>query len=188
MTATIDAVTIPGYVAGTWEIDADHSEVAFAVRHMMLSKVRGRFTAFRGTIITGESPEASSVSADIEMQSITTGNEQRDGHLRSPEFFATDDHPEMTFRSTAIRQVGGGWLISGDLTIKGVTKSVELKTDLLGIGPDAFGGTRAGFVATTSINRHDFAVNWNAAIEGGGVVVGEKVDITLDIQAVLQTS
>ncbi len=177
---------IPGYVAGTWEIDASHSEVAFSVRHMMLSKVRGRFGTFTGTITTGDTPEQSSVAADIELSSITTGNDQRDGHVRSPEFFDTVNHPQMTFRSTSVRPEGDHWVISGDLSLKGVTRPVELRTELLGIGPDAFGGTRAGFAATTAINRHDFGVSWNAAIEGGGVVVGDRVDITLDIQAVLQ--
>lgn len=186
MTATTTASAIPGYVAGTWAIDPAHSEVAFSVRHMMLSKVRGRFGTFTGTITTGATPAESHVSADIELASITTGNDQRDAHLRSPDFFATDVHPTMTFRSTGVRPAGDHWIISGELSIKGITRPVELRTELLGIGPDAYGGTRAGFTATTSINRHDFEVNWNAAIEGGGVVVGDRVDITLDIQAVLQ--
>jgi polyisoprenoid-binding protein YceI len=186
MTAITTATAIPGYVAGTWTIDPSHSEVAFSVRHMMLSKVRGRFGAFTGTITTGATPEESHVSAEIELASITTGNDQRDAHLRSPDFFATDVHPTMTFRSTGLRPAGDHWVMTGELSIKGITRPVELRTELLGIGPDAYGGTRAGFTATTSINRHDFEVNWNAAIEGGGVVVGERVDIHLDIQAVLQ--
>lgn len=186
MTAVSTDTRISGYVAGTWEIDPSHSEVAFSVRHMMLSKVRGRFGTFTGTVTTGESPEQSSVVADIELSSITTGSEQRDGHLRSPEFFDTDNHPVMTFRSTGVRAEGDHWVIAGELSIKGHTKPVELRTELLGIGPDAFGGIRAGFTATTAINRHDFDVSWNAGIEGGGVVVGDRVDITLDIQAVLQ--
>jgi polyisoprenoid-binding protein YceI len=186
MTAVTTGTAIPGYVAGTWQIDPTHSEVAFSVRHMMLSKVRGRFGAFTGTVTTGETPEQSSVAADIELSSITTGNDQRDDHLRSPEFFDTDNHPTMTFRSTGVRAAGDHWIIAGELSIKGIARPVELRTELLGIGPDAFGGTRAGFAATTTINRHDFEVAWNAAIEGGGVVVGDRVDITLDIQAVLQ--
>ena len=186
MTITSSANTIPGYRAGTWQIDPAHSEVAFSVRHMMLSKVRGRFSAFSGTITTGEAPEASSVSADIELASISTGSEQRDAHVRSPDFFHTDDHPLMTFRSGHVRPEGDVWIITGELSLKGITRPVELRTELLGIGPDAYGGTRAGFHATTRINRHDFDVNWNAAIEGGGVVVSDKVEITLDIQAVLQ--
>ena len=186
MTSTIEATRIPNYTAGTWQIDSDHSEVSFSVRHMMLSKVRGRFTQFSGTIVTAEQITDSSVAADIELSSITTGNEQRDEHVRSPEFLGSDQYPTMTFRSTGIRLDGASWVITGDLSLKGITREVELATELLGIGPDAYGGTRAGFSATTSINRKDFDVNWNAAIEGGGVVVGDKVDITLDIQAVLQ--
>lgn len=182
----MSSTTIPGYRAGTWEIDASHSEVGFAVRHMMVSKVRGRFTGFSGTIQTGDTVEASSVNADIDLTTIATGNEQRDAHLRSPDFFATDEFPAMTFRSTGVRASGGDWIITGDLTLKGITKSVDLKTELNGIGPDAFGGVRAGFTATTSINRQDFKVTWNQAIEGGGVVVADRVDITLDIEAVLQ--
>jgi len=187
MSSTTTAVAIPGYVAGVWEIDPSHSEVAFAVRHMMVSKVRGRFGAFTGTITTGETVETSSVSADIDLVSITTGSEQRDAHLRSPDFFETEAHPTMTFRSTGVRQHGDRWTITGDLTLKGITKQVDLTTELVGIGRDAFGpGTRAGFSATTTINRQDFNVTWNAAIEGGGVVVSDKVEIHLDIEAVLQ--
>lgn len=186
MTTLASTTGIPGYVAGTWEIDPSHSEVGFSVRHMMVSKVRGRFGAFSGTITTGDSVEASSVSAEIDLSTITTGNEQRDAHLRSPDFFGTEEFPTMTFRSTAVRADGDRWIITGDLTLKGITKSVDLKTELNGIAPDAYGGTRAGFSATTQINRQDFQVTWNQAIEGGGVVVADKVDITLEIEAVLQ--
>lgn len=178
--------TIPGYVAGTWEIDAAHSEVGFSVRHMMVSRVRGRFASFSGTITTGDIVAASSVSADIDLASVSTGNEQRDNHLRSPDFFATDAHPAMTFRSIGVRAEGEHWIVTGDLTLKGITKQVDLLTELTGIAKDAYGGTRAGFSATTSINRQDFSVTWNQAIESGGVVVADKVDITLDIEAVLQ--
>jgi polyisoprenoid-binding protein YceI len=186
MTASTTTSTIPGYRAGTWAIDAAHSEVAFAVRHMMVSKVRGRFTEFSGTLVTGETVETSSVEAEIDLQSVTTGNPQRDEHLRSPDFFETDVHPKMIFRSTSVRPDGDAWVITGDLSLKGITRSVDLETELVGIGPDAYGGVRAGFAARTTINRRDFNVNWSAAIEGGGVVVSDKVEIVLDIQAVLQ--
>ena len=185
MTMT-QAGTIPGYVAGTWTIDPVHSEVGFSVRHMMVSKVRGKFTKFSGQLVTGDDVLASSVTAEIDLSSIETGAEQRDAHLRSPDFFDTDNHPLMTYRSTGIRPTGDGYVIDGELTLKGVTKSVPLALDINGFGPDAYGGTRAGFTGTTEINRQDFGVNWNAAMETGGVVVSDKVTIALEIEAVLQ--
>ncbi len=178
--------TIPGYVAGTWTIDPLHSEVGFSVRHMMVSKVRGKFSKFSGELVTAEDPLASSVTAEIDLSSIDTGAEQRDGHLRSPDFFDTENHPVMTYRSTGIRAKGDGYVLDGDLTLKGVTKNVPLALELNGFGPDPYGGTRAGFTATGEINRQDFGVTWNAAMEHGGVVVTDKVTIHLEIEAVLQ--
>jgi len=180
------AETIPGYLAGAWTIDPLHSEVGFSVRHMMVSKVRGKFTKFSGELVTAEDPLASSVSADIDLSSIDTAAEQRDAHLRSPDFFDTDNHPVMAYRSTGIRPKGDGYVVDGELTLKGVTRQVPLHLELNGFGPDAYGGTRAGFTATAEINRQDFGVNWNAALETGGVVVSDKVNIHLEIEAVLQ--
>jgi len=185
MTMT-QAGTIPGYLAGTWAIDPVHSEVGFSVRHMMVSKVRGRFTKFSGEIVTAENPLASSVTAEIDLSSIDTGAEQRDGHLRSPDFFDTENHPLMTYRSTAVRVEGDRYVVDGELSLKGVTRSVPLTLEPNGFGPDAYGGTRAGFTATAEINRPDFGVSWNAALETGGVVVSDKVAIHLEIEAVLQ--
>jgi len=185
MTMT-QAGTIPGYLAGTWAIDPVHSEVGFSVRHMMVSKVRGRFTKFSGEIVTAENPLASSVTAEIDLSSIDTGAEQRDGHLRSPDFFDTENHPLMTYRSTAVRAEGDRYVVDGELSLKGVTRSVPLTLEPNGFGPDAYGGTRAGFSATAEINRQDFGVSWNAALETGGVVVSDKVAIHLEIEAVLQ--
>jgi polyisoprenoid-binding protein YceI len=185
-TGTLAATEFPGYTAGTWTIDPVHSEVGFTVRHMMVSKVRGKFTSFSGEIVTGTDPLDSSVTAEIELSSITTGNEQRDGHLRSADFFEVDKHPAMSYRSTGIRQQGDGFVLDGQLTLKGVTRDVPLTLELNGFGPDAYGGTRAGFSATAEINRSDFGISWNAAIEGGGVVVSDKVTIQLEIEAVLQ--
>src|SRR5215470_16745451 len=182
----IEAGTIPGYVAGTWTIDPVHSEVGFSVRHMMVSKVRGKFTKFGGELVTGDDVLASSVTAEIDLASIETGAEQRDGHLRSPDFFDTENHPLMTYRSTGIRQDGEDYIVDGELTLKGVTRSVPLKLELNGFGPDAYGGTRAGFSASAEINRQDFGVNWNAAMEHGGVVVSDKVAINMEIEAILQ--
>ncbi len=185
-TSTLAATDIPGYTAGTWTIDPVHSEVGFTVRHMMVSKVRGKFTSFSGEITTGASPLDSSVTADIELSSITTGNEQRDAHIRSADFFEVEEYPVMSYRSTGIRQQGSSYLLDGKLTLKGITRDVPLTLELNGFGPDAYGGTRAGFSATAEISRGDFGVSWNAAIEGGGVVVSDRVTIQLEIEAVLQ--
>ncbi len=178
--------TIPGYVTGTWAIDALHSEVGFSVRHMMVSKVRGKFTKFSGELVTASDLLGSSVTAEIELGSIDTGSEQRDGHLRSPDFFDAVNHAVMTYRSTGLRADDDGYILDGDLTLKGVTKSVPLALELNGFGPDPYGGTRAGFTATGEINRQDFGVNWSAAMETGGLVVADKVAIHLEIEAVLQ--
>ena len=187
MTAST-AVQIPGYVAGTWDIDATHSTVGFSVRHMMVSKVRGYFTEFSGEIVTAEDPAQSVVTASIDMDSIDTRQEQRDAHIRSADFFDVGNHTEMTFRSTEVRTDGADWSVLGDLTIKGITKPVTLELELNGFGPDAFGGTRAGFSATTTINRSDYGVDISMPLDGGGVVVSEKVQIALEIEGVLRTS
>ena len=137
------SVEVPGYVAGTWAIDPVHSEVSFVVRHMMVSKVRGRFDKFEGTFVTGESPLASSVTAKVDLTSINTGQEQRDAHIRSADFFEVEKYPEMTFVSSAIKQGEEGFVLEGDLTIKDVTKKVTFDLEVNGFGPDAYGGTRA---------------------------------------------
>jgi len=187
MTMTAEALRFPGYAAGTWTMDPMHSEVGFSVRHMMVSKVRGRFTKFSGELVTAEDPLASSVTAEIDLASIHTGAEQRDAHLRSIDFFDVENHPVMTYRSKGLRQDGGDYVLDGELTLKGITRSVPLKVELNGFGPDAYGGTRAGFTAAGEINRQDFGVTWNAAMETGGVVVADKVAINLEIEAVLQS-
>jgi polyisoprenoid-binding protein YceI len=184
MTSTL-STRIPGYVAGTWTIDASHSEVGFAVRHLMVSKVRGKFTSFEGKIVTAEDPLASSVTASVDLGSIDTGTEQRDEHIRSADFFEVEANRTMTYRSTGIRPDGDDFVLDGELTLKGVTRPVPLKLELNGFGPDAWGGTRVGFTATGEINRSDFGITWNAALEGGGVVVSDKVQIHLEIEAVL---
>ncbi|MGH3170639.1 MAG: YceI family protein [Trebonia sp.] len=180
---------IPGYVAGKWDIDPVHSEVAFTVRHMMVSKVRGRFDKFEGSIVTGESPAGSSVTVSVDANSINTNNEQRDGHIRSADFFEVEKHPSWTFTSTAVRDIeGDGFLLDGDLTIRGTSKPVTFQVELNGIGPDAYGGTRVGFSAQTEINRNDFGVSFNGPIPGApnGVIVSDKVTVSLEIEAVLQ--
>ncbi len=186
MTTPSTATAIPGYVAGTWNIDPVHSEVGFSARHMMVSKVRGRFTTFSGQIVTGESPLDSTVSAEIDLASITTGNDQRDDHIRSADFFEVETYPTMTYRSTGVRADGDGYVLDGELTLKNVTKSVPLTLELNGFGPDPYGGTRAGFTATGEINRKDFNVNFNAPMQNGGVVVSDKIGLHLEIEAVLE--
>ena len=182
------SVGIPGYVAGTWAIDPVHSEVSFTVRHMMVSKVRGRFDKFEGTIVTAEDPLASTVTASVDLDSINTGQEQRDAHIRSADFFEVEKYPTMTFTSTALKASEEGFILEGDLTLKGVTKTVAFNLEVNGIGPDAYGGTRIGFSAETQIHRSDFGVNFNGPIPGvpGGVAVSENVTINLEIEAVLQ--
>jgi polyisoprenoid-binding protein YceI len=180
---------IPGYVAGTWDIDAVHSEVAFTVRHMMVSKVRGRFDKFEGRIVTGEKPEDSTVTASVDLSSINTNQEQRDAHIRSADFFEVETYPTMNFASTGIRNLDGdGFLLDGNLTLKGVTRPVTFEAELNGIGPDAYGGTRIGFSAIAEINRKDFNVSFDGPIPGtsGGVVVSDKVTVNLEIEGVLQ--
>ena len=185
MTEATTATTIPGYVAGKWSIDPVHSEVGFSVRHMMVSKVRGRFTEFSGDIVTGDRPEDSSVTAEISLSSINTGQEQRDAHIRSADFFEVETYPTMSYRSTGVRVEDGDFLVDGNLSLKGVTKNVPLRLELNGFGPDAYGGTRAGFTATAEINRRDFNVNFNAPMQNGGAVVSDKITIHLEIEAVL---
>jgi polyisoprenoid-binding protein YceI len=184
MTAASTETSIPGYQAATWNIDPVHSEVGFSVRHMMVSKVRGRFTSFSGQLVTAEDPLQSSVTAEIDLSSINTGQDQRDEHIRSADFFEVETYPTMTYKSTGIRVEDGEYVLDGDLTLKGVTKSVPLRLELQGFGPDAYGGYRAGFTATGEISRSDFNVSFNAPLQNGGVVVSDKVQLQLEIEAV----
>jgi len=186
MTASDTATAIPGYVAGTWNIDPVHSEVGFSVRHMMVSKVRGKFGNFSGQIVTGQDPLKSSVTAEIDLKSITTGQDQRDEHLRSADFFEVETYPTMTYRSTGVRFEDGNYILDGELSLKGVTKNVPLVLELNGFGPDPYGGTRAGFSASGEINRREFNVNFSAPMQNGGAVVADKVNLHLEIEAVLQ--
>jgi polyisoprenoid-binding protein YceI len=186
MTTTATETRIPGYVAGTWTLDPVHTEIGFSVRHMMVSKVRGKFTAFTGEIVTGVDPLDSHATAEIDLSSIDTGNGQRDDHLRSSDFFDVAKTPRMSYRTSGLRAEGDHYVVDGELTLRGITREVPLIVELNGFGKDPYGGTRAGFTATGEINRKDFGVSWNAAIEGGGVVVGDKVTLHLEVEAVLQ--
>ncbi len=184
MTATTTETDVPGYEAATWTIDPVHSEVGFSVRHMMVSKVRGRFTRFSGEIVTAGDPAQSSVTAEIDLSSINTGQEQRDEHIKSADFFEVETYPTMTYRSTGIKVEDGEYVLEGDLTLKGVTRTVPLKLELQGFGPDPYGGYRAGFTATGELNRSDFNVSFNAPMANGGVVVSDKIQLHLEIEAV----
>ena len=177
--------SVPEGFAGTWDLDPAHTEIGFSVRHMMISKVRGRFGTFSGSFTIGDSPESSSVEVEVDLASIDTNNADRDGHLRSADFFAADANPTMSFRSTAVRPAGDDWQVDGDLTLAGVTKPLTLTVEALGVVPQSpFGDTRIGFSATGSIDRREFGIEWNAPVEGGGVVVGHKVDLALEVEGV----
>jgi polyisoprenoid-binding protein YceI len=181
------SVEIPGYIAGTWDIDPVHSHVGFVARHLMVSKVRGNFTRFEGQIVTAESPLDSSATATIEMDSVDTSNSQRNDDLKSENFFDAASHPTMTFRSTGLRQDGDKVIVTGDLTIKGITHPVELTVEVNGFGPDPYGGTRAGFSATGEINRADYGISANMVLPTGGVMVSEKIQLVLEVEATLKT-
>jgi len=179
------AVEIPGYLAGTWTIDPVHSDVAFTVRHMMVSKVRGHFTRFQGELVLAPDPLASTVSATIDLASIDTNNPQRDDDLRSANFLKIQTHPTMTYRSTGIHHSEDGFDVDGELSLHGVTRQVTLALDVNGFARDPFGGTRAGFSATAEIDRQDFGITTNIPMDGGGVVIGDKIQIFIEIEAVL---
>lgn len=172
-----------GLVAGTWDLDRDHSTIGFTARHLM-SRVRGTFNEFEGRITTTTDPLESTVSVTIKAGSIFTNNEQRDGHLRSADFFDPETGGDITFTSTGVRADGDAYVIAGDLTINGVTRSVDLDAEFLGSDTNAFGKTVLGAEATTTIDRHDFNVNWNMPLDGGRLLVGPKIDITLSVEAV----
>jgi polyisoprenoid-binding protein YceI len=177
--------TVPGYLTGRWDLDPAHSEVAFSVRHLMLSKVRGRFASFSGTFVTAEDPLGSSVEATVDLSSIDTNSADRDAHLRSADFFDVDQHPTMSYRSTGVRVDGDQWVVEGELSLHGVTRSVPLQLELHGFLPDSpFADTRVGFTATAEINRDDFGITFNSVLESGGLALGNKVQVTLEIEAI----
>ena len=186
MTATATAATIPGYKTGTWVLDPSHSEVTFTVRHMMISKVRGTFGVKSATIVAPENPLEARVEASVDVSSVDTKDEGRDNHLRSADFFDVENHPTMDFRSTGVRIQDGDFLVDGELTIRGVTKPATFEVEFGGFGVDPWGNYKAGATATTVVNREDFGLTWNAALETGGVLVGKDVTISLELQGALQ--
>jgi len=188
-TAVSTAAQIPGYTAGTWKIDDLHSEAAFTVRHLMVTKVRGGFTGLDGVIVTGEDPLDSKVDVTIDATTVNTGNADRDAHVRSADFLDVEQFPTLEFHSTGTRSADDGesFVVEGDLTVHGVTKPVELRVEVNGFQPNTpFGDHRTGFSATTEISRKEFGVTFDTPLEGGGVGLADKVHINLEIQAILQ--
>ena len=177
--------TIPGLVSGTYALDVAHTEIGFTVRHLM-TKVRGTFQEYAGDIVVKDSLEESTANVTVELSSVDTRSEQRDGHLRSGDFFDVEKSPKMTFASTALTPNGDDYTLSGDLTIKDVTKPIELAVEFLGVDQNAYGQTIIGFEATASISRKEWGIDFNVPLEGGKLLVGDKVDIHLDVQAALQ--
>lgn len=182
---TWEGVDIPA--AGAYGFDVSHSRVGFVVRHLMVSKVRGQFEKFDGEVVIAEDPLASSVNVSIATDSITTRDEGRDGHLKSADFFDAENHPTMTYASRAVRHVKGNrFEVDGDLTISGVTRPVTLALELEGVLTDPWGSARAGFTASAELDREDFGLSWNQALETGGVLVGKKVTIEIEAEIVRQ--
>jgi polyisoprenoid-binding protein YceI len=179
-----DPSVLAGWTAGTWTIDPAHTVVAFVARHLM-SRVRGTFSEVSGEIVTGPDPTICSATAAVALSSVSTGNEMRDNHLRSADFFDIEHSPTMTFASTGLRHENGAWVLTGDLTIKTVARPVELKVEFLGVDPTGLQGeSRIGFSAQGAIVRRDFGITFGLAADSK-IVVGDKVDVTLDVEAVL---
>lgn len=184
---TITAETVPGYVAGTWVVDPTHTVIGFSVRHLAISKVKGVFERFEGTVEAAPNPADSTVTVTVEVASINTKNADRDSHLRSNDFFAPEEFAVMTFTSTGLRIDGGDLLLDGELTLRGVTKPITLTGEFGGIATDPYGNVKAAASGTAVINRHDFGVSWNAALEAGGFLLGDDVTISIDAQFALQS-
>jgi len=173
--------------AGTYALDQGHTTVEFVGRHLMITKVRGRFTDFDGKVVIGETPDQSSVEVTINAASVNSGDDSRDNHLRSPDFLDVERYPTITFRSTSVEiDPDGSAKVTGDLTVKDVTRPVTLDVEFDGAQPDPWGGQRLGFSAATEINREDWGLTWNVALETGGVLVGKKIRLEFNVEAVKQ--
>ena len=183
---SVDGAVLPG--AGAWDIDPGHTDVAFIGRHFMVTKVRGRFTGVAGTIVVAEDMNDSTVDVTIDMASVESGSDARDEHLRSAELFDVADYPTATFRSAAVEWRGSRGIVHGDLTIHGVTRRVPLEVEFEGYVRDPWGGDRAMFSARTRVNREDFGVTWNVALEAGGVLVSKEIQIEINLETVLRTA
>ena len=179
-------VIAPTSLTGTYAIDASHSRIGFVARHAMVTKVRGSFNEFAGSgYFDAENPAGSHLELTIQAASIDTRNADRDGHLKSNDFFDMDTYPEITFASTAVEQSdGSNFRVTGDLTIKGVTKPVTVDFEYTGTAVDPYGNARVGFEGTTTVNRKDWGVSWNAALDAGGVLVSEKVTLEFEVSAI----
>ena len=186
MTTLSTETTLPaGLTAGTYAIDPSHSEVGFVARHAMVTKVRGRFTEVEGTLTFGNDVESSTAVATIQAASVTTGSADRDGHLKSADFFRTDEFPAMTFRSTRAESLGGDdYRVTGDLSILGVTKPITIDLEFNGAAKDPFGNERVGFEGKATILRSEWGLTWNAALETGGFLVSDKIKLNFDISAI----
>lgn len=184
LTRTAAGLELPA--AGTYEIDPSHSSVSFQVRHLGLSKVRGSFERFSGTVTIGEDPTESSARVDIESASFTTGAEDRDQHVRSADFLDVENYATVRFETLGARQEGDEWKLDGQLTVRDTTVPVTLDVEFEGAGQDPWGNGRIAFAAETEINREDLGITWNQALETGGVLVGKNVKIFIDVQAVKQ--
>ena len=185
LTRTVDGTEVP--VAGTYALDGSHSSVGFSVRHLMVSKTKGRFNDFQGTVTIGEDPLASSVEVEIQVASVDSRDEARDGHLRSPDFFDADTYPTITYRSTQVTPAGKGrWIVDGELTVRDTTVAVPLEVTFEGGARDPWGGARIGFAAHTELDREAFGLSWNQALETGGVLVGKQVRIDIEAEAIQQ--
>jgi polyisoprenoid-binding protein YceI len=178
-TEQLQSTSLP---TGTWNIDAGHSEIGFVARHLM-SKVRGRFEKFEGRLVTGDAPSA---TATIDLHSINTNEPNRDAHLRSGDFFDVENSGPMTFVSTKVEQGGNGLLVTGDLSLKGVTKPVTLDVEYFGVETDPWGGTRIGFEGLATISRKEWGVDFNVPMDGGRLLVGDKIEISVSVEAVLE--
>jgi polyisoprenoid-binding protein YceI len=172
-----------------WDIDSSHSSIGFAVRHMVIAKVHGRFTRFKGALdLDPERLTASKVEAEIETASIDTSDGQRDGHLRSADFFDAEKYPTIEFRSSRLEKAGGDFRLVGDLTLHGVKREIALDVEYGGRGKDPWGGDRVAFTAKTKLDRKDFGLKWNQVLEAGGVLVGETIDVTIEVEAKKKTA
>lgn len=185
MTTATGATGTAQLATGTWAIDPVHSTIGFSVRHLMVSKVRGTFDTFSGAIVVAEDGTPS-VTAEIAVDSINTRNEQRDAHVRSADFFNVEQYPTATFTSTGVRSDGDSYLVDGDFTLKGVTKPVTLELEFNGVNPGMGHGEVAGFEASVVLNRKDFGIDIDMPLETGGTVVGDKITVTLEIEALKQ--